>query len=247
MTNKKKKSIEILDILTSTWSTSEYSEEKVKLSGFRKTDLVEIDVSEIGLIASMLKNKNPKVQAGAVYILGLFGKNANSYVKQISQLYASLEEKDRGQIITTLAVIGTMDALKELSNIIETIPSYDATINILFHIGTFFAEYPIESLDAVLSCKKHEQVWTVIKDRFRIGLETPPENVLNFDIKKHLHDNRTPIGISQEMERKRVEMNAVLSKIDENLAKVILLKKSEVKAERKAAKDLLSKIKKALK
>ena len=245
MTNRK--SIEILDILTSTWSTSEYSEEKVKLLGVRKTDKVEIDVSEIGLIASMLGNEDPKVRIGAVSILGLFGKNANPYVKQISKIYTTIEEKERGQIITTLAVIGTLDSLKELGNIIEMKPSYDEMFEIFFHIVTFFTDNPIECLDIILLSKNHEQIWAVIKDRFRVALETPPEKVLEFDIKKDFLDNRTPIGISQEMERKRVEKNAVFSSIDEYMAKVILLQESENKAESKAAKDLVKKVKKALK
>jgi hypothetical protein len=247
MTTKKKKSIEILDILTSTWSTSEYSNEKVKLSGLKKTDTIEIDVSEIGLIASMLKNDDSKVKIGAVNILGMFGKNANAYVKQIAQLYVKVDEKERSQIVTTLSVIGTLDALKEFGPIIETQPSYDAMFEILFHILTFFSEYPIECLDVILSSKNHEQIWSVIKDRFRIALETPPEKVLEFDIKKDFLDNRTPIGISQEMERKRVEKNAVFSSIDECIAKIILLQKSENKAESKAAKDIIKKVRKALK
>ena len=247
MKEKNPKYLQLIDILASSWSSNEFSEEKVKITGFKKDDFVEVDFSEIDLVATLLSHEDPKVQINAVNILSLFGKNANKYVKEIAKLYGSFDEKERSTIVIALAVIGTLDALNALGSIIETQPSYDALFELLFHIVTFFHDFPIESIETILKSKDNSDLWSVIKYSFEKPLKTKDESEITLITPDFSDFDRTPIGISQEMEQKRIEKNAVLSSIEENMETIISLQKSDNKNKAKAATVLINKVKKLLK
>ncbi len=247
MPDKNKNSLLLVEILSSPWSTTDFSNEKVKIKGAVKADSLEIGVSEIDLIASLLDHKDPKVQIGATKILGLFKQNANAYVKKISELYSLTDEKERNEIIVALSSIGTLDALKALGDIVASQPSYDELFDIIFHIGSFFVDYPIESLEAILQCHTNEPMWGVIQGSFRKPLEKKVDNKTD-SLREEIESfERIPIGISQEMERQRVTKNAVFFRIKQNMTLILQMEQSKNKDESKAAKIFIKKIRKLLK
>lgn len=244
MTDKNKNSLLLVEILSSPWSTTDFSNEKVKITGMRKSDTVEIGISEIDLIAKMLENEDPKIQISAKKIIGLFGENANPYIKKISKNFKQFDEKEQIEIIHSLRRIGTKEALAEIGLLIDSKPTYDVLFDTIFYLSELLDDFPILGLTTILKCSNNREIWTMVKGSFRESLASklnPDQKpLINLSIKL---ERKPPIGISQEMARQRIQLNLALDKITETMDIIFQLERSDKKEESKAAKNLLKEIK----
>lgn len=248
MNNNNAKSLLLVEILSSPWSTSDYSEDNVKLTGRGKADTIEINVSEIDLIAKMLENENPKIQIGAVKVIGFFGQHANPYIKQISKNFEQFDEKEQIEIIHSLRRIGTKEALIEIGLLIESKPTYDVLFDTIYYLSELFDDFPVLGLSTILKCSNNKDMWTMLKGSFRDALivgENPNRVALN-DLSVKLK-REPPIGISQKMEKDRIQLDLTMDRITETMITVFQLEKSDKKDERKVAKKLLKEIKSLVK
>ncbi len=248
MKDNNKNSLLLVEILSSPWSTTDYSGEKVKITGMKKSDTVEIKVSEIDLIAKMLEHEDPKIQIGAKKILGLFGENANAYIKQISKNFKRFDEKEQIEIILSLRRIGTEEALNEIGLMIDTKPSYDVLFDTIYYLSELLEDFPVLGLSTILKCSNNRDMWIMLEGSFRESLivgQDPNREALN-DLSTKIK-REPPIGISQEMEKDRIQLDYTFDRIAETVILIFQLEKSTKKEESKEAKKLLKRIKSLVK
>ncbi|MHA1211353.1 MAG: hypothetical protein ACTSSH_02725 [Candidatus Heimdallarchaeota archaeon] len=198
---------QLVEILSSTWKTSEFTNGMLVVTGVQKTDTVEISVNDINAVANLLlQDVSSKVKSGAIEILGQFNNKSNHHVGNIAKGFFEFNEEEREIILLALRRIGTEEAILEFSSIIKNKPSYDVLFNIVVHIGDLLEKYPLEGLDALLGCRINDAMWKIITDEFN---NCKQNDFKAKDMQKEIELKalRAPaIGISQEAAHHRLQL-----------------------------------------
>ncbi|HUT82898.1 MAG TPA: hypothetical protein VMZ29_17010 [Candidatus Bathyarchaeia archaeon] len=248
MTKLNDKSKKLDDLLNAPWVSFDQVDEGVKITGMTKSDYITIDASELDLVKKQLQSKENKRVYGAIKILGYFGLKAKPFLKDISKNIFEFNEQEQNEILQSMKRIDSKEFLVEMGEIIDKNPSYDLLFDIVFYISELLKEYPIEGLLTILKCSSNKEMWIVLKNNFETGLNKLEKP---FDPKAELLSRielETPIGISQEMERKRIQYNITKDNIYKALRKIqdltIDANKTISISAKKALKTIKSKIKK---
>lgn len=242
MNSQDVKTSKLIDILASPWSTSDFFEEKLTITGMRKTDTLELDSSEIIMLTELLDHENSKVVLGAIKLIGLFGKNAKSQVDKIVKHYDDYSNQQKIEVILSLKRIGTKETIEKYKEIINKETDYDVLFDLVFYLSELLVKYPIAGINTLLECSKREDIWGVIKSQFQESIAKSDQNkgIKKIDVKIL----EPPPGISQEAEQKRIQINLTRKNIAEAIIKINHLAQSDDKKTHKEAKKTLQQIRK---
>ncbi|MBD3193242.1 MAG: hypothetical protein GF308_21590 [Candidatus Heimdallarchaeota archaeon] len=244
MTDSQEKIQKLAEILAGSWSRSDFKDDRVKITGLVKSDVVKITLSEIEQLAGLLKSSNPKVRYGTIKVLGLFGKHANPFVNDFTKDFFKYDGEQQRGILEALHLIGTKDVLLEYGKLLDEMQQpIQSFYKLVFFVSEFMRDYPLEGLTIISKISKFERIWEMYKITIQ---EVLLKESLAEDQPEHLIYRPPPIGMSQEQERRRVEYGITKMNIQTAIKTVFEQEKSKDKATKKEAKKILKKLKKAI-
>lgn len=231
----------ISDILLSSWTSIELKDEIVQITGLKKTDTYNISASDLEIVTELLKG-NEKLRIGAVKILGLFGKHSIHYLKKITQNFPKDNPTLQKEVLLALKRINGIESIAQFSSLISADMDYDILFELVLYLSEMLRDYPFEGIVAILNCVKHNQIWSVIETQLRKSINQSTTEFDQMLIFKEKLEKPPPIGISQEMERKRIEYNITMDNIDKGVLKIIEISKDKKESKSKDAQKLIKKI-----
>ncbi|MFW9924483.1 MAG: hypothetical protein ACFFDW_14460 [Candidatus Thorarchaeota archaeon] len=246
MNSKNEIKEKISDILLSPWTSIETKDGNVQITGMKKTDTYNITPSDLEIVVELLK-EDEKQRIGAVKILGLFGKYSIPYLKKITQTFSTGSAALQKEILLALKRSNSKESVEEFSSLISADVDYDILFELILYLSEILIDYPIEGMMAILNCVKHKQMWSVIETQLRKSINQSTKEIDQMLKFKEKLEKPPPIGISQEMERKRIVYNITMDNIDKGILKIHEISMNDKDNKSKDAKNLIKKIKKMIK
>ncbi|MBN1330257.1 MAG: hypothetical protein JXA54_12355 [Candidatus Heimdallarchaeota archaeon] len=233
----------LTNLLDGPWISYEQVSDGIKVTGLVQLDFVIIEMSDFDLILKLLKSTENKRIFGAIKILSFFGVKAKPYLKEMTKKILDFNENEQNEILQSMRRIEKKTFLVEMAELIEMNPPFEFLFNIIFFVSELLEEYPINGLFTILKCSNNKEMWELIKDYLRTGINKLEKT---YDPKTELiskFEREPPIGISQDMETKRIQRNLIQDNINKALRKIDDLITNEKTTESKQAKKAIKSIK----